>query len=216
MPSTSPSAITLPATRLINRVLGDYPAAVERLSAHAPARVDVHVGSFLLAFRITAAGGVTPVGERAANDSGEGADTEAHSAAVTFHIPLSSLRRLVNKDESAYREIAFTGDSELAQVLSSIARQVEWDIEEDISRLLGGGSTADAVAHRLVDGVRQARAAGSDAAQRFHMAEYLLHEREAFIDREALDTLMVDSETLRDDIARLDARVGLLAARAKP
>jgi hypothetical protein len=46
--------INLPAANIINRVLRDYPLARERLTPHALARVDVHVGPIAAALRITA------------------------------------------------------------------------------------------------------------------------------------------------------------------
>ncbi len=193
---THPTA-NLAASKLINRVLSDYPMARERLAVHADARVDVVVGSIEIAVRITREGSVEPVGEGAA------------PAAVSFRIPLSSLPGLLRKDAAAYRDIAFDGDSELAHVLSTVARAVEWDIEEDLSRLLGGGTAADIVAHRLVDTAASLAQWRAEAGQRFteNVAEYLIHERDAFITKDDLEQFARDNETLRDDVARLDARV---------
>jgi ubiquinone biosynthesis accessory factor UbiJ len=198
--------INLPAANIINRVLRDYPLARERLTPHALARVDVHVGPIAAALRITATGQVEPVGE--------GASDNADAAKVTFHVPLASLPRLIKKDEAAYREIAFTGDSELAHVLSTIARNVEWDIEEDLSQLLGGGTTATIVSHRIVNGAKSIANLRDEAGQRFteNMAEYLVHERNAFVVEDDLEQFAVDNETLRDDVARLEARVSRLVA----
>jgi ubiquinone biosynthesis protein UbiJ len=42
------------------------------------------------------------------------------------------------------------------------------------------------------------------------VAEYLVHEREAFITKDQLEQLARDNEVLRDDVARLEARVNLL------
>ncbi|MCA3054261.1 MAG: SCP2 domain-containing protein, partial [Rhodocyclaceae bacterium] len=114
---------------------------------------------------------------------------------------------------AAFRQVAFEGDSELAHVLSTVARGVEWDIEEDLSRLLGGGKLADIVSHRVVGTTKSIADWRDEAGQRFteNVAEYLVHEREAFITKDQLEQMTRDNEMLRDDVARLEARLNLLA-----
>jgi ubiquinone biosynthesis accessory factor UbiJ len=198
MLTTAPNIV---AAKLINRVLGDYPLARERLAAHARARIDVTLGVLTVSIRLNEDGRVEPIGEGATD-----------VAQVTVNIPLSAVPRLIKKDESAYREIAFTGDSELAHTLSNIARNVEWDVGEDLSQLLGGGTVADIVAERLTSGAKSITALRDEVGQRFteNMAEYLVHERNAFVTEDALEALTRDNETLRDDVARLEARVARL------
>jgi ubiquinone biosynthesis accessory factor UbiJ len=198
MLTTAPNIV---AAKLINRVLGDYPLARERLAAHARARIDVTLGVLTVSIRLNEDGRVEPIGEGATD-----------VAQVTVNIPLSAVPRLIKKDESAYREIAFTGDSELAHTLSNIARNVEWDVGEDLSQLFGGGTVADIVAERLTSGAKSITALRDEVGQRFteNMAEYLVHERNAFVTEDALEALTRDNETLRDDVARLEARVARL------
>ncbi len=201
------NATNTAAAKIINRVLGDYPMAGDKLARHAGACIDVAVGPLAVSFRISATGGVEP--SAASTDATAAATNPAN---VSFRIPLATLPRLLKKDEASYREIAFDGDSELAQLLSTIARNVEWDIEEDLSRLLGGGRNADIVSHRIVGGAKSLAALGDEAGQRFteNVAEYLVHERNAFITQDDLETLARANETLRDDVARLEARVARL------
>jgi ubiquinone biosynthesis protein UbiJ len=107
----------LAASKLINRVLSDYPLARQRLTAHASARVAVYVGPVGIELRITPHGSVEAVGN--------GASEEA-TAKVEFRIPITALGGLLRKDPEAFRQVAFEGDSEFAHVLSTIARGVEW------------------------------------------------------------------------------------------
>ncbi len=197
------TAANLPASTAINRLLNDYPMARDRLSAYAGARINLLIGPLSLALRMTQTGGVEPVGD--------GADDVA---AISFEVPLVVLPALLKKDEAAFQQIKFDGDSELAQLLADIARNVEWDIEEDLSRLLGGGHHADIAARRVVGGAEALSAWGGEAKQRFteNVAEYLLHERHAFISKNDLETLSRENETLRDDVARLEARIQLIRA----
>jgi ubiquinone biosynthesis protein UbiJ len=100
----------------------------------------------------------------------------------------------------------------LAHTLSTVARSVEWDVEEDLSRLLGSGKFGDIVSHRIVGTAKSLASWRDEAGQRFteNVAEYLVHERDAFITAEDLEQLTRDNETLRDDVARLEARVALI------
>jgi ubiquinone biosynthesis protein UbiJ len=193
----------LAASKLINRVLSDYPLARERLRPHALAHVAVHVGPVGVALRITPHGNVEAVGDGGVNEP---------APKVVFRIPIIALGGLLRKDPDAFREVAFEGDSELAQLLSVIARSVEWDIEEDLSRLLGGGKLGDIISHRVVGTSKSIAQWRDEAGQRFteNLAEYLVHEREALITKDQLEQMTRDNEMLRDDVARLEARLHLL------
>ncbi len=202
--SPTTAAANMAAAKIINRVLADYPLARERLAVHRHKRVDVALGLVTVSIRVTPTGTVEAVGESSAVSD------------VVFRVPLAALPKLLRKDESAYREIAFEGDSEFAHTLSLIARQVDWDIEEDLSRLLGGGATAGIVAHRVVGSAKSVAAFRDEAGRRLteNVAEYLVHERNAFITKDVLEMFARDNERLRDDVARVEARVARLAQSA--
>lgn len=202
MTSTATNAL---AARFANRVLRDYPAAQQKLAAHAGAQLAVNVGP--AAFRLAIAS--TGMTEPAASDA------EAQTATVSLHIPLAALPRLLARDETAIGAIRFEGDSELASTLSTIARNVTWDVEEDLAQLLlqaGLGKWADVFAHRAVGTVAGVRDGMREAGSRFteNLAEYLVHEKAAFATRDALLELKHDNTILRDDVARLEARINLL------
>jgi ubiquinone biosynthesis protein UbiJ len=183
-------------------VLSDYPAARAQLQGHEGKLIAADVGPFKARMRVTRAGEMELVGETG---------SELSVPDVSFVIPLSALPKLASKDAAAFSQIVFTGDSELAATLSDIARNIEWDIEEDLSRVLG-----DVAAHRIVDTVERAHVWRKDAGQRFtaNVAEYLTEERRSFISQHDLDDLTRHNEALRDDIARLDARLAKFAIHA--
>ncbi len=194
------AALDFAVARLANRVLADYPLAREKLAAHAGKIIDAQLGPLVCRLRVVANGGVEMVGQ--------GRD---ESPDASFHVALSLLPRLAQKDEGAFREVVFTGDSEFVALLSMIVREVEWDIEEDLSKLVG-----DIAAHRIVDTAKQARAWRQDAGLRFteNVAEYLTEEKRAFITASELESFARDNETLRDDVARLEARLDGLSVLA--
>lgn len=189
------STFAFPVIRFFNRVLSDYPAARVRFQAHAGKVIGAEVGPVKMQMRVTQHGEMELVGN---------AGVPAPDADVSFTVPLSLLPRLASKDETALAQIAFSGDAELAATLSDIARNVGWDVEADLSRVVG-----DVAAHRMVESAQRARAWQTDARQRFtaNVAEYATEEREAFITTRELENLARQNETLRDDIARLDARL---------
>ncbi len=190
------NTLSFAAVKLFNRVLADYPLAREQLQPHAGKSIAAMVGPLEFRLRITADG--------LAEMIGEGADT---SSDVSFQIPLGILPRLAQKDEGAFSQVVFTGDSEFASLLSTLARNIEWDIEEDLSKLVG-----DIAAHRIVDTARRTHQWRQDASLRFteNVAEYLVEEKRAFITRHDLETLSRANEALRDDVARLEARLNQL------
>lgn len=191
------STFAFPVIRCFNRVLSDYPAARHRLRAHHGKVIAAQVGPVQTRMRITTEGEMELVGD-------SGAATSAPDADVSLTIPLSLLPGLATKEATALRQIEFTGDSELAATLSDIARNIEWDMEADLSRVVG-----DVAAHRIVDTAQRARAWQTDAGQRLtaNVAEYLTEERRAFISTRELEDLAQQNEILRDDLARLDARL---------
>jgi ubiquinone biosynthesis protein UbiJ len=213
--------LNFPIVKLFNRVLSDYPAAREKLRPHAGKLIIATVGPIETKMRVAATGEMELVGEggHASTSSsspntspnvGFAADVDAACDAhcdVLLHVPLALLPRLIRGDETAFSAVEFTGDSELASTLSTIARNVEWDVEEDLSKVMG-----DIAAHRIVDTAKQANAWQQDARERLtaNVAEYLTEERRAFITTRELETLAQANESLRDDIARLEARVARL------
>ena len=197
-------SLNFPVIKFFNRVLSDYPAARVRLRAHQGKLIAAQIGPVVTHMRITNDGEMELVGA-----TGNSASTQV--ADVSLTIPLVLLPGLASKDPAVLAQIEFAGDSELAATLSDIARNIEWDIEEDLSRVVG-----DVAAHRIVGSARSVSAWRADARQRLsaNLAEYLTEERRAFITTRELEVLARKNETLRDDIARLDARLAKIAASA--
>lgn len=191
-----------PATRFINRVLRDYPLARQRLSGFAGKTLQIHAGLFKTNLRITPAGEMEAMGVRTTAD-------EALAFDVTLTIPLHVLPGLAAKQESAFRLVQFSGDSELAAVLAELAQHLNWDIEEDLSHIIGAAG-----AHRMVTTARAFQSWGTEATQRVseNIAEYLTEERRLLITRHEADEFAHNVQNLRDAVARLEKRVAKLIA----
>jgi ubiquinone biosynthesis accessory factor UbiJ len=203
------TVVNYPVVKFLNRVLSDYPMARDLLKAHAGKSITTEVGPISMHIRVSAQGEFELVGTAGnAPLVSEGHRGEA-APDVAFRIPLRLLPRLARGDESAFSEVAFAGDSEFASALSSIARNVDWDIEEDLSQLVG-----DIGARRIVGGANAARQWSNDAEARLmaNVAEYLTEEKRAFATKRDVELLATDNENLRDALARLEAKINASAA----
>jgi ubiquinone biosynthesis protein UbiJ len=180
--------------RFVNHVLRSAPLAMERLRKHAGRTVAVAVGPMQSAYTIQTTGEVTRAVPAAAPD-------------LDVRISPFLLPRLAAGEEAAYREIEMSGDMELAHEISSIARVLDWDFEEDLSRVVG-----DVAAHRIGEGVRAARRWTREAALRLAQgaAEYYTEEKPLIASRVKVEDFVAAVARLRDDADRLDKRIANL------
>jgi ubiquinone biosynthesis protein UbiJ len=180
-----------PATRALNHVLRSAPLAMERLSRHAGRTASFSVGPVTLAFT------VQTTGEVAAALPGASRDLEVRIS--PFLLP-----RLAAHEEAAFREIEMQGDMELAQEVSFLARNLSWDLEQDLSRVVG-----DLAAHRIVSTARGVSRWGRDAGLRTAQsaAEYWTEESPLVATRVKIDTFVDGVAELRDGVERLEKRI---------
>ncbi|HRP74882.1 MAG TPA: hypothetical protein PKZ27_04750 [Rhodocyclaceae bacterium] len=125
-------------------------------------------------------------------------------ADVTISVPLGQLPLFVTGGlDSLMNAVRIEGHAELAETLGFVFRNLEWDVEEDISRLVG-----DIPAHRITGSARELRRAHDHALRSLagNLAEYLVDEERLLITRQALSDLTRDVAQLRDHIARLTKR----------
>ena len=180
-----------PATRALNHVLRSAPLAMERLRKHAGRTAAFHVGPLTLAFTVQTTGEVTAAVPGASRD-------------LTVRISPFLLPRLAAREEAALREVEMQGDMELAQEISFLARHLTWDVEEDLSKVVG-----DIAAHRLVGSARAFSRWGRDAALRTAQgaAEYWTEESPLIASRVKVDGFVRDVSELRDAVDRLEKRI---------
>jgi ubiquinone biosynthesis protein UbiJ len=182
------------SARFVNHVLRSAPLAMERLRRHAGRTAAFHVGPMTLIYTVQTTGEVAPAVPGAARD-------------LEVRISPFLLPRLAAREEAAYREIEMQGDMELAHEISYLARNLSWDAEEDLSRMVG-----DIAAHRLVSGARATRDWVSDASLRIAQgaAEYWTEEAPLIASRVKVETFVHGVAELRDAVERLDKRIGRL------
>ena len=179
------------AAGAINRLTGATPLARQRLAGFAGKTAAFGVGPLSVALTVQTTGEVQPALEDAARD-------------VEVRVSPFLLPRLAARDESAFREVQMLGDTEFAGEIAFLAHHLRWDVEEDLSKVVG-----DAAAHRAVSVVRDAAAWGKDASERLAAgaAEYWTEEDPLIASRVKVEQFVACVSELRDDVERLGKRI---------
>ena len=142
---------------------------------------------------------------------------DADEADVTIRgAPFSLLRFAFADDRERLLlgdEVSLHGDIVLATRLQQIAARVDVDVEEVLAHRIG-----DIAAHEVGRGVRGVggwmRAAG--AALLADVSEYVRHEAAMTPHGEEVERFSHAVDDLRDDVERLEARIGRLERRQAP
>lgn len=122
------------------------------------------------------------------------------------------LAALPKGEEHLMRAVEISGNAQLAAEILALLRYLRWDVEEDLSRIFG-----DALAHRMVGTVRDFASWQAEAGRRLaeNAMEYVIEERRVVIARGEFDEFAERVAQLRDNLARLEARVVRLAGPDK-
>ena len=182
------------AARAANHVLRATPVALERLRRHAGRTVSFALGPAEVVFTLQTTGELEPAVADARRD-------------LEVRVSPFLLPRLAAGEEAAFREIDMRGDMELAQEISFLMRNLRWDAEEDLSRVVG-----DIAAHRIAGAARAfargTREAGLRTAQA--AAEYWTEESPLIASRVKVEGFVDGVARLREDLERLEKRVDRL------
>jgi ubiquinone biosynthesis protein UbiJ len=189
------TALQAPWTRLINHILRATPRAMTRLQRFAGKTMAFNSGPFHLRLTVLAGGEVDVASQESTPD-------------VAVTAPPSLLPRLAAREEAAFKQAVFEGDAEFGAEIAFLARNLEWDVEEDLSRLVG-----DIAAHRIVSTAKSLRQWRKDATVRLgeNLREYLTEERPALVPRRDMQEFLHEVDAVRDDVARLEKRLARLA-----
>lgn len=178
------------AADALNHVLRQNAWAAERLRPYAGRSVRLSLLPFEACFVISKCGDFLP--------APEGTAAEA-SILLT---PTAALRLLA--DQPPEKLVKVEGDSELATEIGKVLRQLQWEYEEDLSRLIG-----DIPAHQLVNLGKRVASEGKRQAESLAgmFAEYWLEEQPLIAKRRHLERFSKDVDALRDDVERLAKRL---------
>ena len=193
------------AVRLINPLIRREPWAAQRLRAHAGKVVWFDVGLPQFGLQILPEGTL----QSAARDSVPN---------VTLSVPASRWREipavLRERDPAALAGLMhIQGDAALAQVVSDLARDLRWDVEDDLSRVVG-----DVAAVRMVSTARSVASAAQEGAKRFmgNTAEYLSEESDMLVSKPAFQHWADGVAALDSRLSGIEQRLARLSRRRSP
>lgn len=196
----APSALY---ARVLNKLLQREEWALERLSQHSGKSLRISVAGFTSSLTIQAAGKVQPSDPAIVPD-------------VTLTIPAHRLAELPAilqaRDPAGLTALLhIEGDAALAQLASDLARDLRWDPEEDLSRVVG-----DIAAIRVMRTGKLLAQGVQVSAVRLaeNVTEFLGEESGLMTARPALDAHAARLAQLAQRLNVLDGRMGQLARPA--
>jgi ubiquinone biosynthesis protein UbiJ len=123
---------------------------------------------------------------------------------VEIALPADTPLALLQGPDKAMRNARINGSVEFADTLSFVLRNLSWDFEEDLSRVVG-----DIAAHRIANSLRALTAWQRQAAQNLaeNTTEYLRDETGLLPSPQEILAFSGEVDRLRDDLARLEKRL---------
>ncbi len=130
------------------------------------------------------------------------------SADASCTIPPSLLPRLVLHDESAFKQIESSGDAALLTEIFFLARNLRWDVAEDLSRVTG-----DIAAERIVRFAKTKQQQARDTALNLSqaLAEYWTEEHPLLAKPQQLAAFAQEVTRLRHEMEQLEQRIQQLS-----
>lgn len=188
-----------PVERLIvpalNHLIESESWAAARLRPFAGAELVVELGRFRVALVVDGLGLFRP-------------SSGSHAADVVITMPDDTPARLVTARSTLLQSAKLAGKADFAEALGFVFRNLRWDIEADLARVVG-----DIPARRL-DLLRQhVQAQISEGIRRLsvNVTEYVTLETDTVIAAPAIEAFGQDVNRLRDDLARLEKRIQRLS-----
>jgi len=188
-------ALPAPLLGAINHLLGQAAWAREKLAPFAGHAALIKLPPFEAAFLIGADGGI----------SAPAPDAELE---VSISLPAATPLLMLQGKDAVMRAARIEGSAEFAEALGFVIRNLRWDAEEDLSKMVG-----DVAAHRIVAGTRDLAAWQRQAAQNFaeNLAEYFTEEQPLIARQADIAEFSAGIDRLRDDIARMEKRLQRLS-----
>jgi ubiquinone biosynthesis protein UbiJ len=176
----------------LNHLLGSANWARGRLKPFAGRHARIEMPPLAFGFEVDAEGWVRQI-------------LDPTDADVCIRLPAETPLLLLQGIDKIMACASVAGNAEFATELSFVFRNLRWDAEEDLSKLVG-----DIAAHRITQGANQLIAWQKQTASNLteNLAEYLVHENPLLV-------ATAEFNTFRDEVARLSAELTQLEVRSK-
>lgn len=187
------------ALRALNHMLAQSAWARNRLQGFAGRTASLTLPPFTLNLCVAPDGCFCAVA-----DDGE-PDVRIELPADT---PFRALRGGIGE---AVKAAQISGSADFADALGFVLRNLRWDAEEDLSRVVG-----DIAARRIVSGASALLQGQQDRVRRLgeNLTEYAIHEAPLAGSKPQLAAFASDVATLRQQLEQLEQRVARLAKTA--
>ena len=188
-----PTLLDLAVLQAFNHLLAAAPWARDKLVPFAGKRARLVLGPLPVEFRIAPDGTFESLG--------------AGEPAVEIVLPATAPLALLEGREAMMRGAHVTGAADFAEALGFVLRKLDWDAEEDLSRLVG-----DIAARRLVKAAGAFAATRTDVARRLadNVAEYLRYEQPAGVNKAAMADFAAAVDSLGRDAQAIEQRVAAI------
>jgi ubiquinone biosynthesis protein UbiJ len=180
-----------PTAAIVNHLLKSASWARARLAPFAGKTARFEISPLGTAYTIQPGGDLSDASAAAAADT-------------TFTLTPGLAMRIAGGDTTAWQNVAVAGDAALAREVLFITQNLQWDAEEDLSRIFG-----DVIAHRMVSTAGEFMRWQRDTARNFaqSMSAYWTEERPLVASKHDIDRFVRDVDELRDDVARFEKRI---------
>jgi len=181
-------------TRLLQHLIAQNSWACPLLQAHAGKCVAFKLGVFSRSLIILEDGSLAMAGD-------------SHVADASVSLTPSLALRLLSGDEAAKRQVAITGDTQLAAELAKVLSAMRWDFEDDASKLVG-----DVAAHKIGQTLRSIATTGKETGSNLvaMLSEYWQEEMPLIAKKRHVDAFNSEVDTLRADLARFEKKFAKL------
>lgn len=126
---------------------------------------------------------------------------------ASIHIPPSLALRLMAKDEAAKMLIKVEGDTHLAAELGKVLQHIRWDVEEDLSKVIG-----DIPANKMASASKKVASTAKEQVINVAemLAEYWQEEKPVLAKKWQVEQFNTAVDILRSDFTRLEKRLAKL------
>lgn len=140
----------------------------------------------------------------AVDEEGYLRSAEGEGADVSITLPASAPLLALGDPEKVFKQAHISGNADFADSLGFVLRNLRWDFEEDLSRLIG-----DIAAHRIAGLLTGLFAWQRETAARLgeNLSEYLAEEQGVLLRPPEMAAFAEDVRQLRQDLGRLEQRL---------
>jgi ubiquinone biosynthesis protein UbiJ len=180
---------------VLNHLISQTPGGMPALARHAGRRLAIDALLQRHVFLI--------------REDGQLAAVQTAEADATIRLTLDAVSRLPFEGKAAFRAVPTEGDADLLSAFNDVFQRLQWDAEADLAKTFG-----PVIGFRLAEAGRSLAGwlaqAGVDTAKT--VAEYATEENPVLASPIDIRRFNAEVDALRDDIARLDARLDRLVS----